>query len=151
MSHPVGRKHSRYANAEQKRHHDVLRDIGCLISHFTYPTIAHCHGGSIIDTLGYSANPGWSQRQNHWLVIPLRHDIHLGQYGLDTHHGGVRGWEEENQTQIVLLEWICHLTGVDVFQRAGYDRDFTTSGAWENPSKPESKRQVALVETSQGK
>jgi len=122
----------RSPDAAQKRHWDAVAQLNCLLTGAP-ATIAHCHGGSIIDTFGRAANPGMGQRQNHWLVIPLSKELHQGHYGLDTYAGGVWEWESLHQSQVIMLEWVCHLTDINVFEKAGLEHDFTTVRAWEIP------------------
>ena len=121
-------KSNRYPTAEQKRHHDELRELGSILTQSKPVEIAHCHGGSMIDTFGYKINPGWSQRQNHWLVIPLTPEQHNNEK--DSLDRGVRNWEKRHHTQVILLEWVSHLTGINVFEKAGLDYEFRTESAW---------------------
>jgi hypothetical protein len=106
---------------EIKEHWGRLRDLNCLISEDPVCVIAHCHGGSISETLGYNWRPGWSQRQNHWLTIPLAPKYHNGQWGLDTWKDGVYDWELFFYSQIELLERVSFRLGYDVFELAGVE------------------------------
>jgi len=64
--------------------------------------------------------PGMSQKQNHWLTIPLTYEEHLGHMGLDTWSQGVVAWERYwGQTQIELLTEVSARLGYDVFEKAG--------------------------------
>jgi len=120
-------------NSQQLKHWEELRGLGSILTQ-TYPVeICHCHGGSIIDTFGYGQNPGWAQKQNHWLVIPLTQNQHQGTDGLDSN---VRAWEATHHTQVMLLEWICHLTGTNVFERAGLEHEFQAAYPWDVSEKP---------------
>ena len=109
-------------SAEIKRHWDRCRDVGCIVAGGD-AEIAHCHGGSVIGELGYHWQPGMAQRQNHWLVLPLSPALHRGRFGLDTHPGGVTGWERMYWSQMVLLRELSDELGYDVIERAAYGRE----------------------------
>lgn len=100
------------------RHWKKVRALRCCITEKPYPTIHHCHGGSITEVLGYDWSPGEGQKQNDWLVIPLDAEYHVGNHGID-YGMGVLSWEKEYGTQIEHLIWVCEETGVDVFSAAG--------------------------------
>ena len=107
----------------QKAHWDRVAELGCILTRQP-ATIAHCHGGSI-KLLGPDWCPGMSQRQNHWLVIPLSKKLHQGQYGLDTWAEGVEAWEARWGTnQLRLLYQVSELLGYDVYEKAGIDPAF---------------------------
>jgi len=122
-------------SAETKKHWDRVAGLQCLLTEQP-ATIAHCHGGSIIDELGYEWQPALARKQNDWLVIPLSKELHQGDWGLDTMKAGPRGWEAEFYRQTILLEWVSHLLGYDVFERAGYDRKFETRRPYQAPQEP---------------
>ena len=106
-----------------RQHWRRVRELGCIITDDPVCQIAHCHGGSISEVLGHTWRPGMAQRQNHWLVIPLRWDLHNGAgIGLDDHPLGVYHWELLHLDQISLLEQVSQRVGYDVFQRAGVER-----------------------------
>ena len=99
-------------------HWDRIAGLGCCICERP-AEVAHCHGGSISEILGPDFRPGWGQRQNHWLVIPLCPEHHRGNKGLDTGQRGVSGWEEEYGTQVEWLEEVSNSLGYCLFKRAG--------------------------------
>jgi hypothetical protein len=86
--------------------------LGCIITGLP-AQVAHTHGGSVSDVLGPDYRSGMSQRQNHWLVLPLCPELHLA---LDR---DVRAWELRWHSQILLLEELCFRLSYCVFQRAG--------------------------------
>lgn len=108
----------------QKIWFQMIVEEGCILFG-GLATIHHCHGGSIVDELGWEWQPGGAQRQNHWLVLPLGPEFHFGRWGVDTGMGpikGVRAWEEKFGTQVALLELLCRRHQRNVFKLAGIDR-----------------------------
>ena len=73
-----------------REHWGRVAGLGCIITSQD-AEVAHTHGGSITRALGQSFRPGWSQKQNHWLVIPLSPLLHRQhpKWSLDAHpeHG----------------------------------------------------------------
>ena len=104
-------------SARLKRHFDELSDIGCLISCRPNPELHHCKGGSMLTIIGLMH--GISSKPNDWLVIPLDHEFHQGECGIER---GVESWERQFGTQIKLLDRIVVLTGTDVWDMAGLNR-----------------------------
>ncbi len=76
----------------------------------------------MIDFFGKSQSPGMSQRQNHFLVIPLAAKYHVGDFGIDTGMGvlgSVREWERVLGSQIHWLAWVNNKLDYDIFELAG--------------------------------
>jgi len=101
-----------------RKHWENVRELGCVISHTTYGvTIHHCHGGSVIDWFGKENSPGMSQRQNHWLVIPLAAKFHTGDEGIDAGFG-VRRWEEVYGDQVKHLMAVAERLPYSIWEMA---------------------------------
>lgn len=105
-------------NAEIKRHWERLAAMGCLISGCT-PTLHHCHGGSLRQ-LGI--HKGLGQKTSDWLVIPLAARYHVGDLGIDGALG-VMEWEHRFGSQVGHLDDVCRELGVNVWKKAGIDRE----------------------------
>lgn len=116
----------------QKNHWTKVAELGCILT--GQPAeIAHCHGGSV-NLLGPKWRPGWGQRQNHWLVIPLGWRLHRGKEGLDTWADGVVAWEAKWATnQLRLLHQVSDRLGYSVFEKAGIDPAFAHEMAYLPP------------------
>ena len=99
--------------AEIRRHWGRVAALGCIVGGGAPAQVAHCHGGSITETLGPKFRPGWSQKQNHWLVLPLQPAAHRL---LDADVGA---FEHAYGSQIVLLEEVAWCLGYDIFHLAG--------------------------------
>ncbi len=92
--------------ASRTAHEKNLRSIPCRVTgSSTSLTLHHARGGSM--ATNPFGTPGVGQKQNDALQIPLHRDLHLGSFssrGIDARVGGsVKGWEEENGTQVALL------------------------------------------------
>lgn len=109
---------------ELRRHHRLVKELGCIVTRYPYPTIHHCHGGSMNDVLPPSMRPGMAQRQNDWLVIPLRSTLHStgGNKGIDS-GAGVKSWEAKYGSQVEHLDEVCRRLGVNVWRKAGIERE----------------------------
>lgn len=109
-------------SVNHRDHWEIVRELGCCISRDTTTvTIHHCHGASVIDTWGDLAAVGMAQRQNHYLVIPLAHRYHVGDYGID-YGVGVRSWEKMFDTQVRHLLWVDEQLDYDIFELAEVPR-----------------------------
>lgn len=96
-----------------RAHHDNVRALGCVLSAQPHPTIHHCHGGSMA-AAGYKS--GGSQRGcGEALVIPLAHEYHVGDSGID-YGVGVITWEFWYGDQIKHLEEINERLPYDIFE-----------------------------------
>lgn len=96
-----------------KEHHNNVRALGCVVTAYPWPTIHHCHGGSMKER-GYHS--GGAQRGvSEALVIPLKADLHVGDEGVD-YGVGVLTWEKWYGTQIEHLEEVSEELGYDLFQ-----------------------------------
>jgi hypothetical protein len=59
-----------------KEHQANVRALRCVVSNYPYPTIHHCHGGSM-KLHGYLT--GMAQRGcGEALILPLKADFHIG-------------------------------------------------------------------------
>ena len=101
-----------------KEHWNRVANLGCILTGRP-AEIAHCHGGSI-KLLGSEFRPGWGQKQNDWLVIPLAPELHrIGPDSLDG--GSVDAWEVRWDSQLKLLLELSWQLGYSVFKKAGVD------------------------------
>ena len=103
---------------EIKKHWNRLFEMGCVISGVP-PTIHHCHGGSLRE-LGI--HKGLGQKTSDWLCIPLAVKYHTGDVGIDGALGVVE-WERRFGTQVGHLDDVCRELGINVWKRAGIDRE----------------------------
>lgn len=101
-----------------RRHHDRVRELGCIITQQPNPTIHHCHGGSVRDVWGAAAAVGWAQRASDWLVIPLAAEFHTGRFGIDYGYG-VRSWERDFGLQVDHLVAVNRSLDYNIFELAG--------------------------------
>ena len=95
-------------------HHEMVRQLPCVITGRSDVTLHHCHGGSI-KAAGF--HRGGSQRPNDWLVIPIVLDLHVGHKGIDGSEG-LETWEKINGTQLSHLQTVSRVLGVDVIYKA---------------------------------
>lgn len=122
-------------SAEERKHHEACRKVGCVITRQHHPTIHHCHGGSM---RSIGVDKGGGLRTSHWLVLPLAAELHCaGQYALDGSFGVAR-WEQMFGTQLWWLRWIDERLSYDVsiFERAGILMPRTTLLMANDPHTP---------------
>jgi hypothetical protein len=106
------------ASTVVKQHWTRVAALGCILTGRD-AEIAHCHGGSI-KLLGSEFRPGWGQKQNDWLVLPLAPEIH--RIGPDSLDGGpVDQWEQVWDSQLRLLLELSWQLGYSVYEKAGID------------------------------
>ena len=106
--------------ATVKEHHDNVRTLGCVVTANPWPTIHHCHGGSMKDA-GYHS--GVSERGcGEALVIPLKADFHVGDEGVD-YGVGVLTWEAWFGEQMEHLKEINEQLPYDIFRLHEYWQD----------------------------
>lgn len=103
-------------SAELQAHWNAVAELGCIVTGEKFPTIQHCHGGSL--RFRGIVHKGLGQKTADWLVIPLSHHLHVGAEGIDGPMGVVE-WERRYGTQLYWLTVVCARLGVDVFERAG--------------------------------
>ncbi|MEE9365299.1 MAG: hypothetical protein V3W44_01300 [Dehalococcoidales bacterium] len=73
-----------------KEHQANVRALRCVVTNSPYPTIHHCHGGSM-KLRGYLT--GMALRGcGEALILPLKADFHIGDEGIDFSIG-VTTWE----------------------------------------------------------
>jgi hypothetical protein len=111
--------------SEIRDHWDRVAQLGCIVTGSEPATIHHCHGGSLLLVPGLN-NPGMAQRQNHWLVIPLVERLHTGDLGIDNGFSpfkSVKGWESHFGFQVDFLDEVCRRLGINVWKKAGVDRE----------------------------
>jgi hypothetical protein len=96
-----------------KEHHDNVRALRCVVTNNPYPTIHHCHGGSMVEA-GYSSGGG-QRGSGEALVIPLKADFHVGDEGID-YGVGVVTWESWYGTQMDHLREINERLDYDIFE-----------------------------------
>ncbi len=96
-----------------KEHQDNVRALRCVITDNPWPTIHHCHGGSMKDA-GYHS--GGAQRGcGEALIIPIKASYHVGEDGID-YGVGVLTWEAWYQTQMVHLEDVNSQLPYDIWE-----------------------------------
>lgn len=88
-------KHPRRFSAEEKRHMDKVRKVGCIIKNH------ECEGRTTIHHTGTGAGG----RKNHMKVLPLCEEHHLGTRGINSLTGAMsrREWESVYGTEAELL------------------------------------------------
>jgi hypothetical protein len=70
--------------------------------------------------------PGVGQKQNDALQIPLHHDWHVGEFGIDCRiNGGVDSWEERWGSQVMMLNKISSELGYSVWRLAYREAPWT--------------------------
>lgn len=105
------------ATAEIRRHWTRVAGLGCILTGGGPAEVCHTHGGSI-KLLGPIWQPGMSQKQNDWLVLPLRYTVHrIGPHSLDG--GSVVEWEKRWEPQVKLLVELSNMLGYCVYEKAG--------------------------------
>ncbi len=113
------------ATAEIKRHWNRVAGLDCIVTRQPFPTIHHCKGGSMLLIPGLD-HPGWAQKQDDWLVIPLAAILHTGDLGIDNGMGpfkSVIAWEAKFGSQVDHLDEVCRRLGYNVWARAGIQRE----------------------------
>lgn len=65
---------------------------------------------------------GLGAKTSDWLVIPLAARYHTGDYGIDGGLG-VLEWESRFGSQVGHLDDVCRELGINVWKRAGVDRE----------------------------
>lgn len=103
------------ASAEIKSHWADVAALGCLVSSNTSAEIHHAKSGSMSKS---GIHTSMSKKNSDWLVFPLSHEHHRGKCGI--HTIGVETWEEKFDPQIKLLQVVCIMLDVNVFEKAGY-------------------------------
>jgi hypothetical protein len=105
-------------NAEIRRHWNAVARLGCLISGRPYPTLHHCHGGSLRDA---GIHKGMGQKTSDWLVIPLAAEYHsVAPLGIDAGGMSVVEWEAMFRTQLSMLHEVSDRLGYDVIAKARF-------------------------------
>jgi len=99
------------------KHEKNLRQIRCVVSHRSPVTLHHCHSGSMCDLGPEFPNPGWAQRQNPFLQIPLVALYHVGNAGIDGSIGVVT-WERTFGSQLDFLHEINGKLPYDIWNEA---------------------------------
>lgn len=93
--------------------------MGCLITGTPSCTLHHVHGGSV----RHLVHKGMGQKVSDWLVIPLRAELHsIGPEAIDGGMG-VRAWEQKYGAQLAHLDDVCRQLGVNVWRKAGIERE----------------------------
>jgi hypothetical protein len=113
------------ATAEIKRHWGRVAELGCIVTRQPEPTLHHTKGGSMLLIPGLQ-HPGWAQKQNDWLVIPLAAILHTGDMGIDNGMSpfkSVDAWERKFGQQVDHLDEVCRRLGYNVWERAGIIRE----------------------------
>lgn len=100
---------------ELQRHWNVVGMLGCMVCEHSIVTLHHVHGGSMRGV----ASRGTGQKTSDWLVIPLCHNHHVGEEGIDN---GIRftvvSWEAIYGTQLEYVKRLGVLVGRDLIARA---------------------------------
>ena len=96
-----------------KEHQANVRELRCVVTANPYPTIHHCHSGSMAEA-GYVR--GTSQRGvGEALIIPLKASHHIGEEGIDFSIG-VTTWELWFDTQMNHLEEVNRQLPYDIWE-----------------------------------
>ncbi len=96
-----------------KEHQANVRALKCVITDNPWPTIHHCHGGSMKEA-GYHS--GGAQRGcGEALIIPIKASYHVGEDGID-YGVGVLTWESWYGTQMEHLQEVNDQLGYDIFR-----------------------------------
>ncbi len=68
---------------------------------------------------------GVLQKTSDWLIIPLAPEYHyIGPLAIDGQIG-VATWERRFGMQVDFLDYVCMTLGVNVWKKAGIDREVT--------------------------
>ena len=102
---------------EVQEHWERVAAVGCVLSGMP-ATIHHCHGGSMREFV----HKGLGQKTSDWLVIPLAPRYHTGELGIDASLGVIE-WEHRFGSQVGHLDDLCQELGVNVWKKAGIDRE----------------------------
>jgi len=96
-----------------KEHQANVRALRCVVTAYPYPTIHHCHDGSMVEA-GY--HTGMAQRGcGEALILPLKADYHIGDEGIDFGVGVVT-WELWYGTQMEHLREVNEQLDYDIFE-----------------------------------
>lgn len=113
-------------------HHDrALRDMSCIVSQMRPVTLHHCHSGSMMELGPEFPNPGWAQRNNPFLQIPLHAKYHVGDFGVDVI--GVETWEDHFGSQVEHLEEINGMLNYDLWRQATLWAQSNRGSTWDHP------------------
>lgn len=91
---------ARPANAEERRHWEKVRALGCLLEHTVFEGGFECEGPIAI----HHCFTGAGGRKDHMKVIPLCHEHHQGAKGIDGQRMSKKKWQEKYGTEAVLLK-----------------------------------------------
>ncbi len=96
-----------------KEHQANVRELRCVVTANPYPTIHHCHSGSMSQA-GY--HRGASQRGvSEALIIPLKASHHIGDEGIDFVIG-VTTWELWFGEQMQHLQDVSDQLSYDIWE-----------------------------------
>ena len=98
-------------------HERRLRDMRCVVTESFPVSLHHCHSGSMCELGPEFPNPGWAQKQNPFLQIPLHIDVHVGPRGIDGSLGVIY-WEGLYGSQVEMLHEVNSLLPYDIFEQA---------------------------------
>lgn len=107
------------STAEIRAHWSRVAALGCIVSGRSSPTLHHVHGGSV----KHLVHKGMGQKVSDWLVIPLAPEYHTGAHGIDLGCYTIEEWERRFGSQADHLDEVCRSLGVNVWQKAGIDRE----------------------------
>lgn len=107
------------STAEIRKHWDRVARLGCLMTGAPNPTLHHIHGGSCKEV---GLHRAMGRKSSDWLVIPLAAEYHTGQYGIDSAMG-VAKWEALFGRQVDLMDTVCEKLDVNLWTKAGVDRN----------------------------
>ncbi len=95
-----------------KEHQANVRALRCVVTQNPWPTIHHCHGGSM-SLAGYHTGMG-KRGVGEALIIPLKENFHVGDEGIDFNIG-VTTWELWYGTQMEFLQEVNEQLGYNIF------------------------------------
>lgn len=101
---------------ERKAHFARVAQYPCWVSGHYPVTIAHCHGGSVLEA-GFKR--GMAKKPSDWLVLPIAFEYHLGRNGMDVI--GIKEWEAHFGRQVDMLEEFGRRLKLDLFALARAD------------------------------
>lgn len=92
---------------------EFVATVPCLACQKAPVQLHHARSGSMVDN-GYLA--GGAQKPSDWFVLPICLNHHTGGEGI--HSIGVRTWETRFGSQLMMLQGLMLITGVNVFHQA---------------------------------
>ena len=100
-----------------EEHEDWLRHSPCMICIQWPVALHHPYGGSMVARgIMKSSN----EKVSDWLQLPICYDHHQGNEGI--HTLGVKAWERKYEEQSDLVDFLCEMSGLDLWELANKDK-----------------------------